>query len=124
MLTGALLIFAGILILVFNPSPPIDTGQATFDASLKDFRVLTNHIGLAVIFVGAALEIIGFIGPIIWRSIKKLNDVLGKSATWWRCWKSGRPRTEGGLILWVSKDIFGNPVRGFKFNPIESIILI
>jgi hypothetical protein len=71
MLTGAILIVAGIVILVVNPSPPVDHGQATFDASLRDLRVLTNHIGLAVIFIGAGLEIVGFIGPAIWRGVKK-----------------------------------------------------
>ena len=62
MLTGAALIIAGVVIIVLNPIPATSAG-GTIDIALRDATVRTNHIGFALAFVGAVLEIVGFVGP-------------------------------------------------------------
>jgi hypothetical protein len=63
MLSGALLIVAGLVLLDIQLSIPSQNPESgVFDADLSNLELITDHIGLAVLGVGAILEIVGFIG--------------------------------------------------------------
>ena len=62
MLTGAALALAGVLLVALNPIPPESPG-GTIDIALRDAKILTNHVGIGVSFLGAMLLIVGYLGP-------------------------------------------------------------
>jgi hypothetical protein len=66
MALGALLIVAGLAFLWKSFSIPQQVEGGTLDAAIRDLKVRTNHIGLAVIFLGVALEIVAMVGAAIW----------------------------------------------------------
>ena len=67
MALGAILILAGLVFQWKAMSlPPQCETCASFNASLRDLKVATNHVGLALIALGVALEIVALVGSAIW----------------------------------------------------------
>jgi hypothetical protein len=57
--------------------PPAQSQVRTsprFGTNLWNLKLVTNHIGLAVLGVGAILEIVGFVGPVIWTGINRSHS--------------------------------------------------
>jgi hypothetical protein len=67
LLSGAFLIVAGLMLLGFQLSiRDQNPGSASFDAGLWNLKLVTNHIGFAVLGLGVILEIVAYIGAAIW----------------------------------------------------------
>ena len=73
MLTGVLLAVAGVVIVTTHPIP-VDTGGGTFNVAIRDGTAFTNHVGLVVAILGAALLVAGFLGPAAQRWINRKSN--------------------------------------------------
>jgi hypothetical protein len=73
MLSGAALILAGIALIVWQMQHEFATPNFVPEGrsgtlNTSGFTVTTTHDGIIISFVGALLEIIGYIGAVPWRS--------------------------------------------------------
>lgn len=75
MLSGALLIVVGIGLVIGQmwievtiPATQFDPRGATFEGAGAKASVQTTYVGLIVLFVGALLEIIGYVAGKPWKA--------------------------------------------------------
>lgn len=67
-LTGILLVIAGLVIQVAQPPPP-EAGR-TFQVNILSLQYATDHPGFAIIGLGVIVLVVGYVGAAIWTSVK------------------------------------------------------